>query len=109
MSVQHDAKWLRQILAALGGAGTYTDKSDTISTGGASQELAASNSSRINILVQNPTSEIESLFVNFGAAATGGGDSVELTPGGLQVFNTTQQITVIAATTGHAFVAKELA
>lgn len=99
------------LLAALGaGAGTYTDKSLSIAAGGTREVLAASNSSRRSIIIQNPSSEIESIFINPTGNATANGDSIELPPGGLPLtLATTQAIDVLAATTGHKVIAKELA
>lgn len=101
---------LTSILAASGGgAGTFTDKSLSIAAGGVSETLAAANASRSSLIIQNPTSEIESIFINFGAAATSTGNSIELTPGGIFTAATVQAVNVLAATTGHKVVAKELA
>jgi hypothetical protein len=101
---------LTQILAASGGgSGTYTDRSLAIASGGVSETLAAALATRIHILIQNPSSEIESIFVNFTDDATSTGDSVELAPGAYQIFSTTEAVKVLAATTGHKVIAKELA
>lgn len=110
LSASQEYSLLSQILTALGGgSGTYTDKSLSITAGANAQVLAAANSSRKSILVQNPTSEIESIYLNPTGTATAGGDSIELAPGGIATFVTTQAISVLAATTGHKVVAKELA
>lgn len=92
--------------------GTYTDRSGTITTGGTSQVLMAVNANRLGYLIQNPSSNIESIFVNFTDPATGAGDSIEIAPGGSLPSNlafSTEAINIVAATTGTAFVAKELA
>lgn len=93
-------------------SGTLTDRSGTITVGGTSQTLAASNSSRKYIFIQNPSSATESLFINFTSASSLTVGSVELLPGGsfertLATYMTTELITVNAASTAHAFVAKE--
>ncbi len=89
---------------------TYTDCSLALTTGGTSQQLVAANASRKGVLILNPSSQIESLFVNFGAAATtDDSDSIELVPGAREFFPTVQAIQVNAATTGHKVIAKELA
>lgn len=91
--------------------GTWSDDSSTIAIGGTSQQAIAGNAARYGIVIQNPSSEIESLFVNFGAAASAA-DSIELTPGEEYTemgIVTTQAINVVAATTGHVYIAKELA
>lgn len=102
---------LSQIVSGLGaGLGTYTDKSTTITLGGTAQVLVALNASRKNVFVQNPSSEQESLFVNpTGNATLAGGDSMELSPGSSYIFQTSQALSINAATTGHKVVAKELA
>lgn len=86
-----------------------TDISGTITAGGSSQQISTAHS-RKYLLVQNPSSATESLWVNFGAAATVGQPSIEIAAGTalvLSSFIPSQTITVIAATTGHAFTAKE--
>lgn len=91
--------------------GTLTDRSGTITTGGASQQLAAANPQRNYLLVQNPSTEVESLYVDFTADAAPG-TAIELLPGGSLELTPVQwvsleKVTVYAATTGHVFVAKE--
>lgn len=98
---------------------SFTDRSGSISVGGTSQTLAASNANRKRIVIQNPctaTSQgiatAENLFLNFtSAATTAGGNSIELQACGSYDSGlgpvTTEQINVIAATTNHKYVAKE--
>jgi hypothetical protein len=101
--------------------GAFTNRSTTITVGGTSQQLAPINANRKRIYVENPATAAgqggiaaaESLFINFTTAAgVNNGTSVELLPGG--IFDsgsgpvTTEAITVNAATTGHAFIAKEM-
>ena len=115
------------VLAAIGAVGfqivptiaSVTDRSGTIAAGGTSQTLVAQNQSRRRVIIQNPCTAAsqgigtaENLFLNFTAAATtAGGNSLELQPCGS--FDTgagpqsTEKLTVIAATTGHQYVAKE--
>jgi hypothetical protein len=93
--------------------GTFTNRSGTVATGGTSQTLAASNASRKRLIIQNPCSATESLFINFTtAASTSAGNSLELVPCGSYdtagAPPTTEQVNVTAATTSHAFVAKEM-
>jgi hypothetical protein len=99
--------------------GSYTNKSGTISVGGTSQQLMAANVGRKGFLIQNPctaTSQgigtAENLTINFSSGATtSGGNSIELTPCGSYVEYgpvTTEAINVNAATSSHAYVAKEL-
>jgi len=99
--------------------GTFTDRSGSISTGGTSQTLASSNTSRKCIVIENPASATtqgigaaESLFINFtSSASTSAGTSIELTPGGTYFMCagaiTTEQINVVATTTGHKYTGKE--
>jgi len=114
----HANKWLKliydtlvDILAASGGgaaAGTYTDLSGTIAAGGTSQLLVAANADRQGLVIQNPSSAIESLFINFTADATVDTDSFELLPGEKWTSNSVEEVNIIAVTTGHVFIAKEL-
>lgn len=97
------------IAAVAGLGGSFTDASGTITTGGTSQEALAANTSRKSVLIHNPSSEIEALFVNFTDPASTSGDSIELLSGEKIVVNTVGAINLLAATTGHKFVVKELA
>jgi len=91
-------------------SGTLTDRSGTITAGGTAQTLAASNSSRKYLLIENQDSA-ESLWINFTTAAVTSQPSIELQPGATFVmdsaFVSTELVSVIAATTGHKFAAKE--
>lgn len=102
-------------------AAAYTDRSVTIATGGTSQQLMASNGSRKGFMIRNPASAAsqgvttpEPVFVNWGTAAVvNGTTSWELLPGESLTSQeiglvSTQQITVIGATTGHVVIAKEM-
>ena len=91
----------------------FTNRSGAIGTGGTSQQLAAANGARKRIIVQNPSTEIESLFIRFGAAAgVNDGVAFEILPGG--AFDSgaapvsTEQIQVVATTAGHKFIAQEM-
>lgn len=89
--------------------GTLTDQSGTIALGGTSQTLAAANANRLYLYVQNPPDQVEPLYVNFTDAA-GADVSIELLPGAYwdsKNFVSTEAVTVVAATTGHPFIAKE--
>lgn len=64
---------------------TVTDKSFT--TNGSDNVVMAANANRTNLLIENPINLSlnaggDSIFVNYGAAATATGDSFEVTPGG---------------------------
>lgn len=90
-------------------AGTLTDGSGSITTGGVSQQIFAANSTRKYLLVQNLSTE--NMWVNFGSAAAADSTSVKLLPNGSVVmessFVSNQTVNVIAATTGSKFVAKQ--
>ena len=93
--------------------GSWSDFSGTVAVGGTSQALIPANAARNGILIQNPTSEIEPLFINFDAAASVAGGSIELLPGQIWPPDQTtvlssQAINVTAATAAHRFIAKEL-
>lgn len=93
--------------------GSWSDFSGTVAVGGTSQALIPANAARNGILIQNPTNEIEPLFINFGAAASVAGGSIELLPGQIWPPDQTtvlssQAINVTAATAAHRFIAKEL-
>lgn len=89
---------------------TFTDRSGTITTGGVSQTLMAANASRKSFLVQNPPTATENLYINFTSAASA--STLALTPGASYFEEssvvTSEAVTVFAATTGHAFIAKEM-
>jgi len=84
--------------------------SGTIVTGGASQPGIPANVARKAWFIQNPPDAIEVLFVEFGDPASV--TSLQLVPGEIYppnganvVFNGI--INVMAATTGHAYIARE--
>lgn len=97
--------------------GTFTDRSGTITTGGTSQTLAAINTTRKYLLIVNPTVATENIYINFTSAATvaitqtAATSSIPIAPGGSYSLGfseiTTELITINAATTGHAYIAKE--
>ena len=99
---------------------TFTNRSGSIAAGGTSQQLAAGNSNRKILLIENPATAAgqgiaaaESLFVRpTGNAGVNNGTSYEITPGGywppagVNVVST-DQWNVVAATTGHQYIAYE--
>lgn len=93
-------------------SGAFTDRSGSIAAGGTSQLLAAANANRKRLIVQNPSDSPESIFINFTAAATVTGNSLEILAG--EMYDTaggpitTEAVNVIAATTGTKFTAKEM-
>ena len=92
--------------------GTYTDRSGSIATGGTSQTAMAANATRKKLLVQNPPTATENLYMNFTAAASSAASSVAMVPGAAYEESgnsiTTEAVTINAATTGHVYTAKEM-
>lgn len=90
-------------------AGTATDRSGTITAGGTRQQLAAANSSRRYLIVQNQSSGY--LYVRFTATATQDQSSMRLAPGDAwespSGFCPTQAVDIVGATTGQAWHAVE--
>lgn len=88
-------------------AGTWTDRSGTIATGGSSQQAAEANASRRYLLFQNHSDT--DMWINFGDAAVVNQPSIKIAAGVAYTpqFVSTQAIHVICATTGKAFTCKE--
>ena len=88
---------------------TVTDRSGTISSGGVAQTLANANTSRKYLIIQNLSAE--NLYINFTTTAVQGQPSLLLLPNGSFVmegsFVSTEAVSIIGATTGSAFAAKE--
>lgn len=86
------------------------NRSGTITVGGTRQPLAAARSNRKYLFVQNPSTATESLYVDINANAAVG-TAIELLPGASLELTypvvPVSRVDVLAATTGHAFVAKE--
>lgn len=89
--------------------GTLTARNSTITAGGTAQTLAASNSSRKYLLIQNQS--VESLYVSFTGTAVADKTSMKLSPGDSYEspagYVSTQAVSIIGATTGSAFYAVE--
>lgn len=85
------------------------DGSGAIATGGTSQQIFDGKTSRAYLLVQNISDA--TLYLNFGAAATIDNNSLRLLPGELYEnppnFCPNGTVTIIGATTGKKFVAKQ--
>lgn len=101
----------RLLAVAVPNQGVLTDASGTITAGGSAQSLFASNLARKYLLVQNQHAT-EDLWINFGTTAVVGQPSVKIVPGAALLmdgsgFVSTQSVSVIAATTAHAFTAKQ--
>lgn len=102
------------IASGTGGApvtqAAVTNRSGTITAGGTAQQLAAVLVTRRYLFIQN-IDPGEDLWFNFTTTAVVGQPSIKLSPGAAFVmegsFVSTELVSVIAATTGHAFVAKE--
>lgn len=90
--------------------GAFSDASNT-TTPATSTILFASNANAIRRVVQNPSSNVESLWINFGGAAASSSDSIEITPGGKFDTDTgpidTTEWTIIAVN-AIPYVAKEM-
>ena len=100
--------------------GNMTDNSGAIVAGGVSQIALPADMLRQRLIVHNPLTAAgqgiaaaESLFINFGAAATiAGGNSFEIQPGGY--FDTgggplmLQNVQIIATTIAHKYVLKHI-
>ena len=87
--------------------GTLTDRSGTITTGGTAQNAIGVNASRNYLLIRNPVTATEDLWVSLVGTATAASPSIRLTPADFLIFEcgfiATNAASVIAATTGHAF------
>jgi hypothetical protein len=93
--------------------GVVVDRSGTVTTGGTPQQLMAANSNRMYLLIENPTTATEPLYISLtGNAETGSVRSLSIAPGGTYeraapAYVPTNAVSVTATTTGHAFVAVE--
>lgn len=104
---------LDDILAALkrtgGEAAVPVNRSGTITTGGSAQQLAAANTARKGLGVQNQSSG--SLWIYELGTATLAQPSWEIKAGETLVLDngsaSTAAISIIGATTGQAFAARE--
>ncbi len=98
----------------IGPRGALTDRHGSIAVGGANQQLAPANSNRNYLLVSNPSNAPngESIWINFTSVAAEDNTSLEIQAGGSFFmsgpgFVSTEQVNVIASSTGHAYFAKE--
>ena len=89
--------------------GTLIDRSGTITLGGTAQSLAPANASRKYFLFQNISAG--NLYINFTTTAVALQPSITVAAGGSFVMESSfvsgEAISVIGATTGQAFTAKE--
>jgi hypothetical protein len=96
----------------IGPRGSLVNHGGTITTGGTTQQLLASNASRNFVMIWNPPASGANLWINFGSAATQDQNSYEIAPGGIfyqdgSGFVTTDAINIIGPTTGQVFGCKE--
>jgi hypothetical protein len=86
-----------------------TNRSGTITTGGASQQLMAANPQRRGMWVQNVSAG--ALYINGFGAAAATQPSILIPPNGLYEADAgttpTSEIQIFGATTGQAFSARE--
>lgn len=90
--------------------GILTDGSGTIATGGTAQAVFAAKPNRRYLLIQNNSTG--PLWINFTTEAVAGQPSIQLSSGGTAFvmetgFVSTEAVSIIGATTGQAFTAKE--
>lgn len=100
----------RQVVQPRPQAGTLTDGSSDITAGGTSEQVFASNTSRVYLLVQNVSDT--DMWVNFGTAAVQDQPSILLKAGGGAFsaegnFVPSGSVNIICATTGKPYTAKE--
>ncbi len=98
------------VSAAPASPANWTDRSGTIAAGGAAQQAAAANPARVYLCIEN-LSTTEDLWFDLTATAVISQPSIRLAPGAAwenpSHFRPTGAVSVIAATTAHAFAAKE--
>lgn len=90
--------------------GTLTDRSGTITTGGTAQQAMAANASRKYLLIQNISDTV--MWFNFTTTAVADSPSHYLAANGGSFvqessFVSTEAISIICATTGKKWTAKE--
>ncbi len=88
--------------------GTATDRSGTITLGGTAQSLMSSNANRNYLYVQN--NSIGDIWINFTTTAVVGQPSIRiisLNVFEMKTFVSTEAMSIIGATLGQAFTAKE--
>lgn len=88
---------------------TLTDRSGTITSGGTAQTVMAANPTRSFLLVQNVSDT--NMWINFDATAAATQPSILLAPSGGAILCDAKvplgSVSIICATTGKAFTAKE--
>jgi hypothetical protein len=89
-------------------APSYTDGSGAITAGGAAQQIFAANATRRYLFLSNPSDTV--MYVNFGTAAVASQPSITLAANGgflEPLVPSGQTVSILCATTGKAFVAKQ--
>jgi len=96
-------------VTTFGNTGGLSNKSGTITTGGAAQQIASSNSDRRYFLFQNLSTD--DLWINFGSTAVANQPSIRIAAGEKFIIDGTfvcnELVSVIGATTGQAYTCKE--
>ncbi len=86
-----------------------TDASSSIATGGTSQQVFAANAARSWLFIQNISSAV--MYINFGATAVVDSNSMKLNANSFYEnpphYCPAGTVTIIGATTGQKFVAKQ--
>ena len=90
-------------------AGPTTNRSGTITAGAIAQDVAAENIGRRGFFLQNLSNE--NMWLNFGSDAVADQPSIRIAPDGVFSMEGSvignERISLIAATTGSKFTAKE--
>lgn len=98
------------VAASTPASGALTNRSGVIASGATAQSLMAANASRKYLFIEN-LDQSEDLWINFTTTAVASQPSILIKPNGSFVmessFVSTEAISVIAATTNHAYAAKE--
>jgi hypothetical protein len=99
----------RPVTVTVPSQGTLTDRSGTITSGAVAQQVAASLTTRKYFFFQNHSDTV--MWINFGTNAVADQPSIQVPVNGTftmqDAFVSTQSISVICATTGKKFTAKE--
>lgn len=92
-------------------SGSLTDRSGSVTTGGTAQNAAAALTTRKYLYLENPYTATETLWFSTTATAVADSPSIALQPGDTWEnpphFCPTGAVSVIAATTGHKWTARE--
>jgi hypothetical protein len=104
-----DAELRASPLSVTAAAGTLTDRSGTVTTGGTAQQLMAANASRKGFSVQNVSAG--DLWIRETGTAAAAQPSLKLTSGTYfetpAGYGSTGAVSIFGATTGQAFTARE--